>query len=537
MLFILLWIVLSFFLGIYLTKVFSGEWTFLGPIERLFYKLSGIEGKEMGFKRYSKALLSFNAIGFGALWLILMTQGWLPLNPESFPSLGFPLAFNIAASFVTNTDWQSYAGETTLSYFSQMAGLTVQNFLSAGTSMACLLVLIRGLTRKTSETIGNFWIDITKTVLYVLLPLSLILSLLLAWQGVPQTFSPYQEITTIEGKTDKIPLGPVASQVAIKQLGSNGGGFFNTNSAHPFENPTPLTNLLEALAIVVIPTATVFMFGNLVGSRRQAIVILAVMSLLWAVGTLGSLYFEPNEAWEGKEVRFGIPNTLLWSVSTTATSNGSVNGMMSSLSPIAGGVALFNMLLGEIIFGGVGVGLTGFILFILFTVFLAGLMVGRTPEYLGKKIEKREMQWAVLAILVPTFCVLAGFSLSAYLVTTSQLGPHGLTELLYAFTSASANNGSAFAGLDSNTSYLNLLLGFIMIACRLATLIPPIAIGAALAKKNKIPESLGTLRTASPLFAVLLIAVIIIIGALSFFPPLALGPIMEQLLLFDGRSV
>ena len=547
LLFIAVWLIASYLLGLYLTRVYSGQMTFLAPLEKFAYSVGGIEEKEMGFKSYLKSLLLFNGIGFLFLLLILLLQGVLPLNPESFSSLDFPLAFNIASSFVTNTNWQSYAGETTLSYFSQTAGLTVQNFLSAATGMTVLLALIRGFTRKTSETIGNFWVDLTKTLLYVLLPLSIILSVLLVMEGSLQTFSPYQEIVTLEGAVEKIPLGPVASQVSIKQLGSNGGGFFNTNSAHPFENPTPISNFLETLAILLIPTASVFMYGNLVGSKKQSFVILGVMFFLWLLGLCISLYSEQlpnpalgiNSAWEGKEVRFGVHNTLLWSVSTTATSNGSVNGMMSSLSPLAGGVALFNILLGEMIFGGVGVGLASFIMFIMLTVFLSGLMVGRTPEYLGKKIEKNEMQWNVLAILVPSACILLGFSISAYLPfalsSVSHQGPHGLTELLYAFASASGNNGSAFAGISANTDYFNLFLGLIMIACRLAIIIPTLAIASYLVKKKKTPETSGTLSTESILFAILLSGIIIIVGALTFFPALSLGPIMEHLLMQEGR--
>lgn len=540
-------VVAAYYLGKYLSLVYTEKLTFLSPLERLTYKIVGIEQKEMGFKSYLKSLIFFNGIGFIVLFLILLFQGSLPLNPESFSSLNLPLAFNIATSFVTNTNWQSYAGETTLSYFSQTAGLAVQNFLSAATGMAILLALIRGITRKTSETIGNFWVDITKTLYYVLLPLSIILSLFLVIEGSVQTFAPYQEIITLEGSIEKIPLGPVASQVAIKQLGSNGGGFFNTNSAHPFENPTPFSNFLETFAILLIPSASVFMYGNLVGSKRQSYIIFAVMLLLWLTGLEISLYSESlanpaigqNSSWEGKEVRFGVDNTLLWSVSTTATSNGSVNGMISSLSPLAGGVALFNILLGEMIFGGVGVGLASFIMFILLTVFLSGLMVGRTPEYLGKKIEKNEMQWNVLSILIPSACVLIGFSFSAYLPSAlssvSHAGPHGLSELLYAFASASGNNGSAFAGLNANTDYFNIVLGIIMIVCRLAIIVPSLAIASFLAKKKKTPETSGTLSSESLLFALLLASVILIIGALTFFPALSLGPIMEHLLMQEGK--
>lgn len=540
-------------LGTFLATLFSGKPTWLHPylswLERRLYILSGIDEKqEMSWVTYAKALLLFNFFGFLFLFLILLGQGLLPLNPQHFSGLSWPLAFNTAASFVTNTNWQAYTGEAALSYFSQMVGLTTQNFLSAATGLAALLVLIRGLNRKNSPTIGNFWADLVRSIVYLLLPLSLILAFILVTQGVVQTFAPYVEVTTLEGGQQTIPLGPVASQIAIKQLGTNGGGFFNANSAHPFENPTPFANFLEVLAILLIPAASVWMYGLLVDSRRQGMVIFAAMFILWAAGLLISYLAEhqtnpllgAGPLLEGKETRFGIENSLIWSVSTTATANGAVNSMLSSLSPLAGAVCLFNLMIGELVFGGVGVGLCSMLMFVLLTVFLSGLMVGRTPEYLGKKIEKREIQWVMLAVLMPGVLILIGSSLSAILPTAlaslGNDGPHGLTEILYAFSSTAANNGSAFAGLNANTSYYNLMLGGVMIIARLAILLPSLAIGGLLAAKKSTPPSLGTFSTDSTLFATLLICVIFIVGALTFFPGLSLGPIVEHLLMLQGRS-
>lgn len=540
-------------LGTYLAALFSGKPTWLHPylsgLEKRLYTLSGVnEKEEMSWVNYTKALLLFNFFGFIFLFLLLLLQGWLPLNPQHFPGVSWPLAFNTAASFVTNTNWQAYSGETTLSYFTQMVGLTTQNFLSAATGLAALLVLIRGLTRKNSPTIGNFWADLVRSTVYLLLPLSVILSFILVTQGVVQTLSSYVEVTTLEGATQTIPLGPVASQVAIKQLGTNGGGFFNANSAHPFENPTPLSNFLEVLAILLIPAALVWMYGLLVDSKRQGMVILASMLILWAVGLFIShlAEYQTNPLFgagpllEGKETRFGIENSLIWSVSTTATANGSVNCMLSSLSPLTGAVCLFNIMIGEVIFGGIGVGLCSMLMFVLLTVFLSGLMVGRTPEYLGKKIEKREIQWVMLAVLMPGALILIGAGLSATLPAALENlgndGPHGLTEILYAFSSAAGNNGSAFAGLNANTTYYNLMLGVVMIIGRLSILLPSLAIGGILAAKKSTPPSLGTFSTNSILFVMLLISVIFIVGALTFFPGLSLGPFVEHLLMLQGRS-
>lgn len=540
-------------LGTYLAALFAGKRTFLQPyfgwLENLTYRIVGINPHdEMPWKRYAKSMLLFNLCGFLILFLILVFQSYLPFNPQNFPDVPLALAFNTAISFVTNTNWQAYAGETTLSYASQMWGLTVQNFLSAATSCAILMALIKGLTRKTNDLIGNFWVDIVRSVIYLFLPLAIILSIGLVSQGVIQTLKPYVEVETLEGGHQTIPLGPAASQIAIKQLGSNGGGFFNTNSAHPFENPTPLSNFLEMVVIVMIPAAIVYAFGLLINSKKHAYMLLAIMFFIWAFGFLLSTYsehlFNPVlEAYpmmEGKEVRFGINNSLLWSTSTTATSNGSVNAMHSSLSPLSGGVALVNMMLGELVFGGVGVGLCSMIMFVILTIFLAGLMVGRSPEYLGKKIDKYDVQWVMLAVLGPGALILIGAGLSSALpVALTSLfsaGPHGLTELLYAFTSAAANNGSAFAGLNANTDFYNFALGITMLLGRLSILIPSLAIAGNMAIKKISPPSSGTLSTNSLLFATLLFCVIMITGALTFFPVLSLGPVVEHFLMLKGQA-
>lgn len=552
-LFATLLILLIPLLGSYLAAVFTKSPLWIDPIfgriERLCYSMSGINpNEEMSWKTYWKSLLLFNAFGFITLMILQTSQGDLPLNPQHFPGTSWDLAFNTSMSFVTNTNWQAYGGENTLSYLTQMLGLAVQNFLSAATGMAVLVALIRGLTRHSQATIGNFWEDIVKTVVYILLPLSFIFAVVLVNEGVIQNYSPYVEASTLEKGSQTIPMGPVASQEAIKQLGTNGGGFFNANSAHPFENPTRLSNFLETLAILLIPAASVYMFGLMIHSRRHGILLLIVMFLLWFIGLeiskISQMLVDPVvDAYpllEGIETRFGINQSLLWSTSTTATSNGSTNAMISSLSPLAGGVALFNMMLGEVIFGGVGVGLCGMIMFVLLTVFLSGLMVGRTPEYLGKKIDRQEMLWVVLATLVPGSLVLIGAGISSVLPqaisSLSHKGPHGLSEVLYAFSSAAANNGSAFAGINANTLYYNIVLGIVMLCARVAILLPSLAVAGLLAQKKVTPISLGTLSTQSSIFAVLLISVIFIVGALTFFPALSLGPIIEHLLMLKNRS-
>ena len=551
--FIAVFVGLTPLLGKYMANVFTGKRTFIHPIlewmEAFTYRLGGVNPQEeMGWKTYAKALFFFNLFGFLAIFLLQLIQYYLPLNPQGFAAVPWHTAFNTAASFTTNTNWQSYAGESTLSYATQMTGLAVQNFLSAATGCAVLLALVRGITRKTSQTIGNFWVDMTRTVVYLLLPLAIILALVLVFEGVVQTFSPYVEVSTLEKASQTISLGPVASQVAIKQLGTNGGGFFNANSAHPFENPSTVSNFLETLAIILIPAALVYAYGLLIGSIRHARLIFIVMFILWASGLAVSVYSEhlynpviqAGSMLEGKETRFGVIDTLLWSVTTTSTANGSVNGMLDSLSPLAGGIAMFNMMLGELVFGGVGVGLCSMIMFILLTVFLSGLMVGRTPEYLGKKIEKKEVQWMTVAILAPGVLVLIGAGVSSVLpIALSSLGnagPHGLSEILYAFASTSGNNGSAFAGLNANTIYYNVILGFVMLIARMAIIIPSLALADLLGRKKITPPSIGTFGTDNYLFGSLLIGVIFIVGALTFFPALSLGPIVEHLLMLKGQS-
>jgi potassium-transporting ATPase potassium-binding subunit len=552
-LFIALLLVTAPFLGNYLAKIFKDkphQTCFLfGWLEKGIYRLCNIRPEEeMHWKDYAYAMLIFNLFGFIFLFLLMIFQAWLPLNPQKFPSVEWPLAFNTAISFVTNTNWQAYGGENTMSYLTQMLGMTVQNFVSAATGNAVLLALIRGITRKTSQTIGNFWVDLTRTVIYVLLPLCLLLTLVLGSQGVIQSLKPYVVAETFEQVPQTIPLGPVASQVAIKQLGTNGGGFFNANSSHPFENPTPLSNFLENFAILLLPAAAVFMFSSMIRSKKQGRVIFIVMLILW-FGSLGIALFseslfnpflEINPVLEGKETRFGTQNSILWAIATTGTSSGSVNSMHSSLSPLAGGMAMFNMMVGEIIFGGVGVGLCGMLMFVLLTVFLSGLMVGRTPEYLGKKIEKIEMQWVMLSIIVPGACILLGAGLASILPNAlkslNNSGPHGLSEILYTFSSAAGNNGSAFAGLNANTTFYNLLLGIIMLITRLSILISSLAIAGSLVNKRLMAPSIGTFSTDTPLFGTLLFSVILIVAALTFFPALSLGPIVEQILMLRGKS-
>ena len=538
-------------LGNYMYTVFTGKKHIMLPVfgwlEKLAYKSSGIDpAEETNWKSYTFGLLMFNLIGFIFVFLMQLFQAHLPLNPANLPNVSWHSAFNTAVSFMTNTNWQGYAGETTLSYFVQMLGLTVQNFVSAATGIAVLLALIRGISRKTTDKLGNFWTDLTRSTLYILLPLSILFAVVLVGQGVVQNFKTYETVQTLQGAPQIIPMGPAASQIVIKQLGTNGGGFFNANSSHPFENPTPLSNFLEMLSILLIPAALTYTYGKMVGSTRQGWTIFTAMMILFVAGLSISLCAEYSanpifghlHLMEGKETRFGITNSILWSTATTSASSGSVNAMHDSLSPIAGMIAMINIMLGEVIFGGVGAGLYGIIIFIIITVFIAGLMVGRTPEYLGKKIEAFEVQMAIIAVLAPNLVIQlfsAWASVSSYgLSSLNNAGPHGLSEILYAYSSAAGNNGSAFAGLNANTVFYNLTLGFGMLIGRFGIIIPVLAIAGTMAKKKITPLSAGTFRTDNWLFIGLLIAVILIIGGLTHFPALSLGPVMEHLQMNSG---
>ncbi len=547
-LYLVLLISLTPVLGSYMYKVFAGKnhlmRPFLGELEKLVYKLSGVHPEtESNWKTYALGLLLFNFVGLIFLFVLQLIQMQLPLNPAHLPNVTWHSALNTAISFMTNTNWQGYAGETTLSYLVQMLGLTVQNFVSAATGIAVLLALVRGLSRKSATTLGNFWTDLTRSTLYVLLPLSILLAIVLVGEGVIQNFNSYQTAHTLQGTEQVIPMGPAASQIAIKQLGTNGGGFFNTNSSHPFENPTPFTNFLEMLAILLIPAALTYTYGKMVGSVRQGWTIFAVMFVLLISGLAISLYGEystnpvlnQSHLMEGKETRIGITNSVLWSTVTTAASNGSVNAMHDSLSPLSGMIALINMLLGEVIFGGVGAGLYGMIVFVILTVFIAGLMVGRTPELLGKKIGAFEVQMAIIANLSTSLVILvftAWASVSGYgLSSLNNTGPHGFSEILYAYTSAAGNNGSAFAGLNTNTLFYNLTLSAALLVGRFGVIIPILAIAGSMVEKNITPESAGTFRTDNWVFGGLLIAVILIVGGLTYFPALSLGPVVEHLLM------
>lgn len=560
-------------LGSFMAKVYEGNPTLLtrllAPVERSIYRISGITPEEeMNWKTYAVAVLLFNAFGLLAVYALQRFQAVLPLNPMSLGSISPDSSWNTAVSFATNTNWQGYGGEVTMSYLSQMLGLTVQNFVSAATGMSVLIALIRGFVRHNTRVIGNFWVDLTRTTLYILLPLSLAIALLLVSQGVVQTFSPYKTVSLLQPTTDGngnmvteqlLAVGPAASQIAIKQLGTNGGGFFNVNSAHPFENATPFTNLIEMLAILLIPAALCYTFGAMVGDTRQGWAILAVMMVIMVAFLSVAVWAEqggnpafsamgvdqvqteinPGGNMEGKEARFGIINSVLWATTTTAASNGSVNSMHDSYMPLGGMVPLFMMQLGEIIFGGVGSGLYGMLAFVIVAVFIAGLMVGRTPEYLGKKIEAYEMKMASLMLLIPIFLVKVGTAIAvvhplglAGIWNTG--GPHGFSEVLYAFSSAANNNGSAFAGLGVNNPFYNTMLGICMFFARYWLIVPALAIAGSLVQKKKVPVSNGTLPTHTPLFAAWLIGVIMIVGALSFIPVLALGPIVEHLMVFGG---
>lgn len=545
-------------LGGYMARVFNGQATWAGkildPVEGMVYRMSGIRAAEQqNWKQYASAVIVFNVLGAAVLFLILMHQDLLPWNPQSLPKLSPDLAFNIAVSFMTNTDWQSYSGESSLSYFSQMSGLTVQNFLSAATGIAVALAVVRGFVHKENPGLGNFYVDVTRTIFYVLLPLSILFGLFLIWQGVPENMHPYVQATTMEGAQQSIAQGPVASQIAIKMLGSNGGGYFNANGAHPYENPTPLSNFFQLISILILSLALVVTFGKMVGDRRQGWALLASMSMLFLLLFALCYYCEAGGNpdfnhlgidqtitntnsggnMEGKEVRFGIFNSALWATATSATSNGSVNTMLDSFTPLGGLVPLFNMLIGEVIYGGVGCGLYGILIYVLITVFIAGLMVGRTPEYLGKKIEAHEVKLAIIAQLLYPICVL-GFGVVSLLTpvgaaSISATGPHGLTQTIYAYASAAGNNGTAFAGFNGNTMFQNIMLGIVMMIGRFGVIIPILAIAGSLAAKKITPPSNGTFPTHGLMFIVMLTAVIIMFGGLTYFPALALGPIAEHL--------
>ncbi|TAM52683.1 MAG: potassium-transporting ATPase subunit KdpA [Paraburkholderia sp.] len=592
-LFIVVLIALAILAGRYMAAVFDGSSVLVRrigkPVERLLYKVAGVdENAEMSWQHYALAVLAFNALGALVLYGFLRLQQWLPANPQAFGPMTPDAAFNTAVSFVTNTNWQDYTPEATVSYLTQMAGLTVQNFMSAATGIAVVVALIRGFVRHTAQTIGNFWVDLTRITLYILVPISTIVALVLISQGVIQNFKSYQDVPTLqvttyltpqndaqgnpvkdakgnpvtqEVKVDKqtIAMGPVASQEAIKMLGTNGGGFFNANSAHPYENPTPLSNFVQILAILVIPAGLCVVFGTMVGDRRQGYAVLAAMTIAFAVACWGEISAEqagnplfaslhvdqsasalqPGGNMEGKELRFGIGGTGIFTVATTAASCGAVDAMHDSLTPMGGFVPLMLIELGEVIFGGVGSGLYGMLVFALLAVFVAGLMIGRTPEYVGKKIEAYEMKMVSIAILLTPFLVLAGASIGVLsplgTAGISNPGPHGFSEILYAFSSAANNNGSAFAGLSVNTPFYNVLLAVAMWFGRFATIVPVLAIAGSLANKKRIAATSGTLPTHGPLFVVLLLGTLVLVGALTYVPALALGPIVEHLTMISGR--
>ncbi|MDB5613563.1 MAG: kdpA [Devosia sp.] len=546
-------------LGLYMAKVFSGERTFLspvlGPVERGFYALAGVRtDKEQTWVGYTMGVLAFSLAGFVVLYAMLRLQNFLPLNPQGFAGLAPDLAFNTAASFVSNTNWQSYGGETTMSHLSQMLGLTVQNFVSAATGIAVAIALTRAFVRSGVNELGNFWVDLTRATLYVLLPLAIVVALVFVAMGVPQNLDANFVATTIEGVQQTISTGPVASQEAIKQLGTNGGGFFNVNAAHPFENPTAFSNYLNIIAMLAISAALVYTFGQMVGNRRQGWALISVTVIMLVIAT-GAIYWaetfgnplltavgvDPSLGnFEGKEVRFGQAMSALYAAVATGLSNGGVNAMHGSLTPLGGLVPMFLMQLGEVLPGGVGSGLYALLVFAILAVFVAGLMVGRTPEFLGKKVEAREMKFAMLAVLILPLVILGftAISVVADFGTSSILtpGPHGLSEILYAYTSAAANNGSAFGGLTANTPWYNTTLGIAMLLGRFAYLVPVLAIAGSLVAKPRVAPSAGTFPTDRPLFVGLLIGVIMILGGLQFFPALALGPIVEHFVMLAGQS-
>ncbi|HSB21245.1 MAG TPA: potassium-transporting ATPase subunit KdpA [Anaeromyxobacteraceae bacterium] len=548
--------------GLYLYRVYEGRSRplarVLGPLERLLYRLSGVDPeKEQDWKGYAVSMLAFSACGLLVTYLIERLQGVLPLNPNRLGAVAPDLAFNTAASFATNTNWQAYSGESTMSYLTQMAGLAWHNFTSAAVGIGVALALARGLTRRggpdAPRTLGSFWVDLTRGIVYVLLPLSLVAALFLASQGVVQTLSASVEVQTIEGAKQVVALGPVASQEAIKELGTNGGGFFNANSAHPFENPTPLTNFVEMVLVFLVPAGLTYAYGRMARDTRQGWALFAAMAVLFAAGVAVAYGAESrhNPAladlpldhvagnMEGKEVRFGIADSALFATVTTDASCGAVNSMHDSFTPVGGLVPLLNIQLGEVIFGGVGAGLYGMLVMVVLTVFIAGLMVGRTPEYLGKKIESREMKLAMLYVLVfplTILCLAAWASVAPYGVSSlNNAGPHGLSEILYAYSSGAGNNGSAFAGLNANTLFWNTTMGVAMLVGRFLMIVPALAIGGAMVGKKSVPPGLGTFPTDGPTFVALLVSVILVVGALTFFPALSLGPVLEHFAALSGK--
>ncbi|PZQ96925.1 MAG: potassium-transporting ATPase subunit KdpA [Cereibacter sphaeroides] len=544
-------------LGGYLTRVMAGERSFLspalGPLERGLYRISGVrEDEEQHWTTYVGAMLMFNLAGLVLLYFMQRLQGTLPWNPQGLGAIGPELAFNTAASFVSNTNWQSYGGETTMSYFTQMAGLSVQNFVSAATGIAIAVAMIRAFSRKSARTLGNFWVDMTRSVLYLLLPICIVGALVLVWQGVPQNLNAYTAATTLEGGQQTIAQGPVASQMMIKHLGTNGGGFFNANAAHPFENPNAITNLIHMVSIFAIGAALTNVFGRMVGNPKQGWAILAAMGVLFIAGVAVTYWAEASGNpllhalgldggnMEGKETRFGIATSSLFAVITTAASCGAVIAMHDSFMPLGGMILMINMMLGEIIVGGVGAGFYGILLFVVLAIFVAGLMVGRTPEYLGKKIKAKEVKMAVLAVLCLPLAMLCLTAIAVVIPAGTGAiwnpGPHGFSEVLYAYTSAAANNGSAFGGLSANTPFYNVTLGIAMLMGRFMVIIPALAIAGSLVGKKSVPASAGTFPTHGSLFVGLLVGVILIVGGLTFFPALALGPIVEHLAMRHGQT-
>jgi len=546
-------------LGVYLVRVFDGTAKWCAPVERVIYRLCGVDpAEDQHWTRYAAAMLLFSGVSMLLTYLVLRLQHVLPLNPQHLPAVPDRQAFETSASFTTNTNWQSYSGETTMSYFSQMNQLAFHNFASAAVGIALAVAFVRGIARRSAGKLGNFWVDITRCTLYVLLPISLVVALIFVQQGAIQNFHPYQTVTTLEGGSQTLAMGPVAGQEAIKQLGTNGGGFFNANSSHPFENPTPWSNFWQLFAIFMIPSALTYLLGRMVGNQRHGWAVWAAMFALFAMGVTTAYWAEargnpihaargldvatsavnPGGNMEGKEVRFGIANSALFATVTTDASCGAVNSMHDSFTPIGGMVPMVNIQLGEVIFGGVGAGLYGMLVMVVLTVFIAGLMVGRTPEYLGKKIQAREVQMAMLYVLVFAGVILVGAAaasvLPAGLAGRNNMGPHGLSEILYAYSSSAGNNGSAFAGLTGSTYFYNTTLALTMLTGRFAMIVPMLALAGFLAEKKVVPASAGTFPVTTPLFVVLLVSVILIVSALTFFPALSLGPIVEHFLMQAG---